>query len=338
MIDSQIFNQQFMQDTPQTGEGGKLKFAKTYLFYGQTPFLSEENAQVLVSSAKQNGFPQREIFYIDNRTKFQPLFNSLNSPGLFDPNKILELRFDTEKPSKKIGEQIATIAQHNSANIVIIQAVGLNYKIQKEAWFSDVLQASTAVRSKLIDANQLPNWIHQRATHLALQLETDALKTIMRYSEGNLLWTNQILMQLSHSDYPQPIQVDVVKNMLADFSIFYVDDLTQALLNKRRQALKITQKLQRENESLVLITGVLFREFDALQKLMQSGQPFAQACKQLRIWSNKQRGYQAALSHYSPQTLTETLRKLAQLDKINKGQHKGDGWLLLTRIVSDLVI
>lgn len=331
MIDSQAFNQQFTEnDTPD--------FGKTYLFYGQTPFLSEENAQILVKSAKNNGFSQREIFYIDNRSKFLELSNTLQSPGLFDPKKIIELRFDTDKPTKKIGEQVLHIAKHQSPNIVVIQAGHFPYKTQKEKWFTELIRHTVAVIAKPIYANQLPNWIHQRAQQLNLSLSAQSLKTVMTFSEGNLLWTNQILMQLAHSDYEQPIQDEVVQAMLADMSVFQIDDLTRALLNKNRQALKITQKLAQENESLVYIATVLFRELDTLKQLLQSGQPFAQACKTLRIWQNKQRDYQTASNHYSLQQLNSALHRVAQLDRINKGQEKGDGWLLLTRIVSDLVL
>ncbi len=330
MIDSQAFNQQITQaDTP---------LAKTYLFYGQTPFLSEENAQVLIEVAKKQGFNRREIFYIDNRFKFQPLLDSLNSPGLFDPKKILELRFDTDKPTKKIGEQVAKIAAHQSANLIIIQASGIGYRYQKEKWFTDTVKHSQAVVSKPIYANQLPTWIHQRATHLGIKLSADAVKWITRFSEGNLLWTNQILMQLTHSDYPQPISGEVIQEMLADMSVFQIEDLNQAILNKNKNALKIIEKLEQENESLVYITTVLYREFDTINQIIHSGQPFAQACRTLRIWQNKQRNYQAAINHYDPKKITDSLRQLALLDKINKGQHKGDGWLLLNRLASNLLV
>ncbi|PID63487.1 MAG: DNA polymerase III subunit delta [Gammaproteobacteria bacterium] len=333
MIDSQQFNQQFI-------DGQTPAFDRTYLFYGQTPFLSVENARVLVEAAKNAGFGTREIHYIDNRSKFQPILSSLQSPGLFDPKKVLELRFDTDKPTKKIGEQVAKIAQHQSQNLVIIAAGEVGYKAQKEKWFSQLQQSATVVVSKPIYPNQLPNWIHQRATQLNLALESEALKIIMRYSEGNLLWTNQILMQLANSDYEQPIKPTVVEDMLADLSVFQVDDLSQALFAKDHRALKIVQKLERENEPLVFITSVLQRDIDALQKISQSGMPAEQACRALGIWANKtkQRGYQQALSHYAPEQLMTAFSQLAQLDKINKGQAKGDGWLLLTRLVSQLVV
>ncbi len=330
MIDSQAFNQQITQaDTP---------LAKTYLFYGQTPFLSEENAQVLIEVAKKQGFNRREIFYIDNRFKFQPLLDSLNSPGLFDPKKILELRFDSDKPTKKIGEQVAKIAAHQSADLIIIQASGINYRNQKEKWFTDTVKQSVAVVSKPIYANQLPNWIHQRATHLGIKLSADAVKWITRFSEGNLLWTNQILMQLTHSDYPQPISGEVIQEMLADMSVFQIEDLNRALLNKDKNALKIIEKLEQENESLVYITTVLYREFDTINQIIHSGQSFDQACRTLRIWQNKQRNYQAAINHYDHKKITDCLRQLALLDKINKGQHKGDGWLLLNNLTTHLLV
>ncbi|PIE45097.1 MAG: DNA polymerase III subunit delta [Gammaproteobacteria bacterium] len=330
-MDSQQFNQQLL-------DGNISKFAKTYLFYGQTPFLSEENARLLVLAAKNNGFSLREIFYIENRSTFQAIFDSLHSPGLFDPKKMIELRFDTEKPTNKIGEQVAKIAAHQSDNLVIIQAGSLNYNSQKQKWFAAIRQHATAVLSKPIYANQLPNWIHQRATHLGIQLQTNALKKIMRYSEGNLLWTNQILMQLANSDYPQPVQSDVIDNMLADMSVFRIEDLLQAIFRKDNNAVKIVEKLRNENESLVYIVSILYREFDTLLNIMQSGQSIEQACKTLRIWSSKQRQYRTAIKYYDIGQCQSVLRQLAQLDKINKGLDKGDGWLLLAHIVGDLII
>lgn len=330
MIDSQEFNEKIStQTTPE--------FGKTYLFYGQTAFLSEESAQLLVQSAKRHGFSQRDIFYIDNRSKFKELINSMQSPGLFEPKKIIELRFDTDKPSKKIGERIAEIAAHKSDNILIIQASGLSYKYQKEKWFTAIVQQATAVVSKPIYANQLPNWIHQRALQQQLQLSSEALKIIMRFSEGNLLWTNQILMQLSHSDYEQPISGEVVESMLADMSVFQIDDLHKAIFSKNNDALKISQRLEQENESLVYITSVLYREFDTLRRLCLSDLPFSKACQQLRIWQSKQSTYKAALKHYKLQHISSALQQFAELDKINKGQHKGDGWLLINRIITELL-
>lgn len=331
MIDAQQFNQQLLASETPTLE-------KTYLFYGQTPFLSEENAQNLIQSAKQQGFSLREVFYIDNRSKLQNILDSLQSPGLFDPKKILELRFDTDKPTKKIGEQVAKIVAHQSDNLLIIQASNLDKKVQKEKWFSEVITHSTPVVSKPIYANQLPNWIHQRAEQLSLKLNSDALKTIMQFSEGNLLWTNQILMQLAHSDYPQPITADVIETMLADMSVFQIDDLLRALLDKNINALKVAQKLEHENESLVFITTVLYRDFDTLNQIIQSGQPFEDACRQLRVWQSKKTQYQKALRHYEERQLYHTRQQLALLDKINKGQHKGDGWLLLSKIITQLVV
>lgn len=330
MLDCQAFNQQLTAEA--------FDFDKTYVFYGQTPFLSEESAQLLIQQAKNNGYPQRDIYYIDNKAKFQGIINSLQSPGLFDPNKIIELRFDTDKPTKKIGEQVAKIAQHRSNNLVIIQASGLTYKAQKEKWFADIQKAATVVISKPIYANQLPNWIHQRATQLQLQLESKALQKIHAYSEGNLLWTNQILMQLAHSDYPQPIQEAVIEQMLADLSVFHIEDLVQAIVNKSAQALKIVKKLEQENESLVFITTVLHRDFETTLKIRQSGLPFQQACHALRIWKNKQRLYQTAISHFQPEQLAALLRQLASIDKINKGQGQGDAWLLLNQLVANAVI
>ncbi len=329
MIDSQAFNQQLSNsDTP---------LDKVYVFYGQTPFLSEENAHNLVQTAKQQGITLREIFYIDNRSKLQNILDSLQSPGLFDPKKIIELRFDTEKPTKKIGEQVAKVATHQSDNILIIQASHLDRKAQKEKWFAEILRTSTAVVSKPIYANQLPNWIHQRAEQLAIKLDGEALKTIMKFSEGNLLWTNQILMQLAHSDYPQPIKKSVIEDMLADMSVFRIDDLTTALLNKNPHALKVVEKLEHENESLVFITTVLYRDIDTLLQIVTSGHSFEQACRQLRVWQSKKAQYQIALRHYSEQQLLVTLKSLAQLDRINKGQEKGDGWLLLSKIIDQLI-
>jgi|GEM_PF-5168890 len=334
MVDSQAFNQSICQ---QLLAGTPIAWAKTYVLYGQTPFLSEENAQTIVRAARQQGFSQREILYVSARTKPQDILSPIQSPGLFDAKKIVELRFENEKVSKKIGEQLLTLSQHQSPNLVIIQAGNLSYKTQKEGWFSQLISHSQAVAARAIYADQFPNWIHQRAEQLNVSLTNEALKCISRFSEGNLLWCQQVLMQLHHSDYARPIEAHIVNDVLTDMSIFAIDDLSRTLLEKNSNALLVAKKLERENTSLVYINASLYRDFDILYRLQQSTKPFTEAAKALNIWQSKQKRYRTALEHFSGEKIRTTIKQLAELDRINKGQSKGDGWLLLNQVISHLL-
>lgn len=334
MIDTNAFNQALAQ--------GDIVLSPCYLFYGQTPFLSEESATNLVQYAKNKGFSARQVFYLDNRFSAAPILLALDSQSLFDPKKIIELRFETDKPNKKLTDFICQISAQTRPHLLIIEASQLPYSQQKMAWFKSLLENKqiSVVQSKPLYPKDLPNWVGVRAKQLGFTLSTEALKLIVHYSEGNLLFTQQILLQLAHSDYPRPISEAVVKAMLSDLSVFQIDDLNQALLRKDKKVLRIVEKLEKENEPLVLITSVLYREMDTLCQLSEStqqGEPLSMACKRLNVWGSKQSQYQYALKQYPASAFYQARQQLAALDVINKGQASGDGWLLLRQLLANMV-
>lgn len=338
MPDSQVFNTQLIECV---NHAKQYELKPSYLFYGKSAFLSDESAQLLVNNAKSQGYTHREIFYIDARGKLAPVRDSLQSPGLFDPLKIIEIRLETTKPTKAIGEGLIDLAQHlqntPQRQILIIQAGEIDSNTLKTAWFKSLAGGCETVVSQAVYATDLPNWINRRAKLVGLTLTSDAVRKIVNFSQGNILLTAQMLSQLSHGEYNHPLTETIIDDLFSAHPIFNVNDLVYAFFMRQPTAINIVEKLKTENVSLVLIVATLYREFELIEQLLRTNLSFAKACQHYRIWATRQKLYQQALQRFSSATVCALLQQLSRLDRMNKGQEKGNGWLVLQHMATTVV-
>lgn len=316
--------------------GAKQLSNNCVLIYGQEVFLAEEAAVSVGQYAKQNGFSEREVFYISARDNLNKVAEALTSLSLFAGRKIVEVRFDSDKLNKKQSEALLELVTKIGKNLLLIQAVNIGYQAQKEAWFKKLVNDSLSIVVSRVEAGQFPNWIGNRAKQLGLQINGESVRIIVEYAEGNLLWAQQILTQLSLLSADKVVDAALLRSVFVDNSVFQINDLSRLVLTKSKQLFKVGHKLEAENISPVLIASVLIKDLTILYLLLtqQSGQ--SEVFKQQRIWSSKQKEYLAAQKHYNNQTLQKTLMQLAELDKINKGAEKGDAWLLIHQIIFEL--
>lgn len=304
--------------------------------YGQELFLAEEAANHIYQYAKQQGFTERDVFYIAGRDNFNKVAESLSSLSLFASKKVVEVRLESEKLNKAQSEGLLKLIPQIGNNILLIQASNLSFQVQKEAWFKTLLANSLAIVVSRVGTAQFPNWIANRAKQQGLQVNSEAVRIIVEYAEGNLLWAHQIISQLVILCEDKVIDVELLRSVFVDNSIFQINDLSRLILTKSKQLYKVTHKLQAENISNVLVASVLINDITVLSLLLSNKIPAQEAFKQYRIWPSKQKEYLAAQKHYNKEKIQALLVKLALLDKINKGASKGDAWLLIHQIVFEL--
>ncbi len=315
---------------------GQGLVGKAVVIYGAEPFLAEEASQTLSQFAKKTGFSEKQIFYITARDNFSAVFDALGALSLFSSQKLIEIRFESEKPNKKQGEELLKLVEQVGNHVLIIQAQNLAYTVQKEAWFKSLIDKTVAVTVPRVTSGQFPNWIAKRAKANGLQIDGEVVRVIVDYAEGNLLWAQQILHQLTILCEDQSVDVELLKRIFIDNSVFQVNDLSRLLLTKSPQLYKVVHKLQAENVSAVLLTSILIKDVTILTLLASNQQSAKTIFSQYRIWPSKQKDYIAAQKHYNRETLEKSLLMLASIDKVNKGVARGDAWLLIDQLIYEL--
>ena len=132
----------------------------------------------------------------------------------------------------------------------------------------------------------------------------------------------------------QLITAKDVSGLVADNARFDVFRLTDALLeNNLNRVLRMTRALKQNNTAIVVIHWALERQVRTLLHfayIKSKGQRIGPAdYRSQGIWQNQQALIQSALNRLNAKNLEELLIGMAVLDRIIKGQAKGDAWLSL---------
>ncbi len=107
----------------------------------------------------------------------------------------------------------------------------------------------------------------------------------------------------------------------ARYSHFLLVDA--CLAGKTRRALRILGSLEAEGYATAQLRWALqnsLQQLDQLKQAQRSGSLGDRSWQQLRIWRNKQRLYQAAMSRLGASEIERLLQSCATLDRLGKGQ------------------
>lgn len=319
-----------------------------YLLIGQDPLLLEESKAVLNEVAKQDGFAQKQDFLIDTTTDWAQLFNEMQTFGLFSTKQIFFLTLPENLPSQ-MQQHLKQLLILMHADIkIVLQLPKLSLAVEKQAWFVELQQlAILQINCQTPPAEQLPQWIRQRATTMALKLDADAIEQLAYSYENNLPALKQVL-QLMQLLYPhQTITLINAQQCIEQSAVFTPYQLVDAILQgKKLRVVHILTQLRNEGEiQAVVLLRILQKElFLLLQlgsepavKIGHRNQPLSthelkSRFDQYRIWKNRRPFYTMAIQRYSYQKLYQLFHLLTAAEKSLKQNEDVDPWLTLEEI------
>lgn len=333
-----------------------------YLLYGEEPLFLRDAMGGLKQRLTQAGFERGEVFEVDQNFDWMSLQMETHSGSLFSQQRFLVLNMPKGSPGKEGAAFFQRWAQQttNENDIcLIVLCEKLDSRQQKSKWVQSIEATGVVVQAKPVPAKEVPNWIHQRAVLNRLQLSAEAASLLAERTEGNLLAADQELIKLSlllNSAGPQElsvnpdasplVQVDAqqIVERVVDQAHYQLFALSSSMLTGRLDSsLQRLQRLQQEGIEPPVVLWLLTKELRQLIELQQlSGRlNFAQACKQLRIWSSQQGEYRAALQRGTIRTWQSGLRQALAVDRKIKGVDKvlndSEIWLGLSDIIVKIV-
>lgn len=316
----------------------KKGLSPVYLITGDEPLLSEESSDLLRQHLQQQGFSEREVLHVDGSFSWEYLLECANALSLFAEKKIIELRLGSSKLNKKSSEILREYLSNPAPdNILFIIADKLDGTAKKSAWFKAIDNSGVIVEIWPVEAEQLPNWIRQRAAQIELKLDDEAIQLLCDRIEGNLLAAKQELSKLSLLFPTQVVTAEDVINAVSDSSRYDIYGLTDAALQgQAARCCKILQVLRQDGTEPPVVLWALSKELRALAAIQQAqsnGQSFDAVCQKERIWGKRKPLARKASQRISNHQLNQALQQCAEVDKIVKGMAVGDAWLLLTSIV-----
>ncbi len=314
-----------------------------YLLSSDEPLLLREWLDAARKALMQQGFEEIISHSVEAGFDWEALLMDAQSLSLFSSRKCHILRFASNRPGQVGAKMIARLCEQPSPGTLFILVMPrLDLASKNAAWLKKISKAGEVCELKPVYANQLPQWISQRAGSKGLQLDHQAAMLLADLTEGNLLATDQELEKLSLQFEPGAlIGIEQIEQSIARSSRFTHYLLADACLaGQLKRAHKILQGLREEGIVPVQILYALQGALEVLLQLklaQQNNGLNPNVWKALRVWSSKQRLYQQALSRLGYRQIEQCLRSCAQLDRINKGQQQpgypGADWMALAAIV-----
>ncbi|QHG92624.1 DNA polymerase III subunit delta [Coxiella endosymbiont of Amblyomma sculptum] len=303
-----------------------------YLICSDVPLLMQEARDSIRKAAWQQGFQQRELFFIDEERSWEALDIAIDNFNLFSEKILIEIRNSQAKFNER-GMQILLKYLKNppSDKRLLICTNKLTTVQKKSRWYKEISTLGVVVSIHPIPIRELQKWIVQRLKKFNISVDTESINLLATFTEGNLLATQQAIEKfrlLCHQN--KPLRYTVVNAVIGDNAYFTIFDLAEAVLlgDKTRviRILSVLQFVDKESSSLVLwvLTRELRNIYTSLQKSVD-GKSFEQLLA-FRWKGPYKKLIKIALARLDSQIVSELLRFSKRVDWIIKGVIPGNAW------------
>ena len=316
-----------------------------YLLSGDEPLLLRDWLDSARDLLKQSGLEDIQSHSTDISFDWDELLYESGTQSLFADKKCRIVRIPNGKPGQQGSKIIQALCENPEEDTIFIFVIPkLDRTSKNSSWFKSLQKAGKVVELKPVYDNQLVDWIIQRAAHKSLRIDSTSAAFLAERTEGNLLAADQELEKLSirFTGQNEP-GFDQIEESVAQSSRYNHFVLVDACLaGKTKRALKILNSLIAEGYVTTQLLWALQSSLQQLTSLKQaqiSGQVGQHLWQELRIWSSKQRLFEAALARLGPDQIERLLQSCATLDRIGKGQQEAQfpqtDWLQMKSLICE---
>ena len=299
-----------------------------YMISGDEPLQVMESSDRVRATCRQQDYTEREVFDVDTSFDWQLLKDEANSLSLFSSRRILDLRIPSGKPGREGGQALKEYAANLPEDTVLLITSGkLEAAQKKSAWFKALDQAGVVMQCWPIGPDRLPAWIKQRFQSRGMQASREVIDYVCQRVEGNLLAAAQEIDKLNLLVGPGVVDIDSVREAVADSSRFSVFELADsALAGDQVRVMRILHGLHAEGIEPILVTWSLAKDIRLLAAVSAKRDSADYALKQAGVWQNRLPLYKSCLARHSTDRFNRLLQRCAKIDGITKGQQPGNVW------------
>ncbi len=292
--------------------------------------LQKEACDQIIDEAKQKGVSEREIVDVTDKFGWGELLANSSSLSLFAEVKLTDIRF-SKAPQKDAQQALVELLQTaDQDNCFLIRLPKLEKRQKATKWFKAISDGARVQDLWPPKPYAFNDWIQQRAKHFGVNLELDACAMLAEQTEGNLLAASQSLEKLKLLFADESINTDKLTQVISDnarYSVFLC--LDEALAGKGERAVKMLKKFQQESIAPISILVNLTREIKTCNQValaVQKGQTAMQALSKSYLWDSKKKMIAAAAGRLPLPLWQKLVIRCAYLDRMVKGQEKGNIW------------
>ena len=327
-------------------EGSRItqNLKPVYLLASAEPLLLRDWLDDARRALREAGFEDIRNQQSDTGFDWRELLDESGMMSLFSAKKCRIVTLPGGKPGQQGSKVIQKLCENvDTDNLFIFVVPALDRQAKNASWCKAIAAVGEVVELKPVYDNQLVDWLLQRARAKGLNIDAQSAQFLAERTEGNLLAADQELEKLSIRFAGQDavdfatIEDSVARS--ARYSHFLLVDA--CLAGKTGRALKILNSLEAEGYATAQLRWALqssLQQLDQLKQAERSGSLGERSWQQLRIWRNKQRLYQRAMSRLGSAQIERLLQSCATLDRLGKGQQDsefpGQDWLEIKSLVT----
>ena len=313
------------------------------LLAGSEPLLLRDWLDAARRELRAAGFEDILNLQVESSFDWNQLLQEGDMMSLFSERRCRILTLASGKPGQQGGKAIQQLCESGDRDCLYIFVVpALDRQAKNSAWYKAIAAAGRVFELRPVAAESLAEWLRERARVKGLQIDTQSAQFLAERTEGNLLAADQELEKLKlrfagHESIDFASIEDSVAQS-ARYSHFLLVDA--CLAGDTGRALRILRSLQAEGYATVQLRWALqhtLQQLDHLLLARRRGGLDDRDWRQMGIWRNKQRLYQAALTRVDGARVERLLQSCATLDRLGKGQqdsgYPDQDWMQLESLV-----
>lgn len=300
-----------------------------YLISGDDPLLTGEAVDAVRLRARETGFSERDVHFMDRGGDWDAVQASVASLSLFAERRIVEVRLPTGRPGVTGAKVLKRVIEGAGGDTLLLILTG---RLDREAAASEWARAAEERGASLavwpIPRAAFPEWLQARARALKLDVTPEALTLLAERTEGNLLAAAQELVKLSLLAVDGRVDAAAVLASSTDSSHFDVAELDRALTQADGpRALRVLAGLRAEEVELPLVLWAAVKGLHAVLAA-ETGGAAPRGGYGFNSAPPRRRQLGAA-----PAAL---VARAARADAMAKGRMRGDAWDELALLAADL--
>ena len=300
------------------------KLQNIYIILSNESVLIEENLEKIYTKARSENFTEKESYVIEKRTNWDFLSSAEDNLDLFRTKKVIEIKLLEQGPGVKGAKALKDYVKEPDPNILLV-VIGenLDKKSYSSAWVRAIEKAGVLLSLEPLSPKRVLLWIEKKGKELDISIGMEAAHLMVEKTEGNLMSTMQEIRKLSLIYPHQEIDLDRMKENIANSSRYSIFDFSNAFVTgNSKKAIKVLESLKAEGTPETLIIWALARELNNLFKVVKTGSTKG-------IWGPRK--YLDSLEKSSKEInefrILKAFKKIAEIDSSIKGFINQNPWL-----------
>jgi DNA polymerase III subunit delta len=308
-----------------------------YLVTGAEPLLIGEACDLIRRAARDAGYAERELHFIDRGFDWNGLMAGAANLSLFGERRLIELRL-AGPIDASASRSLTELAERPPPDTLLLVSGELERKWLQAAWVQAFERAAAVIVTRPVGREELPGWISARLAERGVMLDAPASRLLAERVEGNLLAAQQEVERIALAWPGGSLDETAIASLVADSARYDVFELaTAAFTGEAARALRILAGLRAEGQEPPLLLWALLSDLRALSRValrFTRTRSVDEAFRAERVWAGRQPALRAALPRLPRPAIDALIVAAGNADRMAKGALAGDPWLALEALVA----